>query len=519
MKHAKLSFLGCLVLLVSTGTSEGLDHRAASAQVVESDRQCGLGYFERLIGIKLNETVFGRNLSEREIKKNKQLIYEQIMPPFLKESIRSILSEQGANFFAGEDIRNMLTTKGVVVRLNVLHDVGFAEDLEHYGEKPEEIIRLVLREVQMYYWKPDVTKRIKIKLVVVALKQMSKEYDRSIEASIMINYLHTISPTDYYQIDRADLNLVIMKRHIFELRPRVIGGILGGMANLGTFCLGRNTGSVLLVRAGSLGGMARDIAHELGHALGVFHDGDKMALNPIMTSEIESKCSSEDFLMSPTVGERKLSFSSCSVEKMIFVMSQRAGCAFDESRIRSAVPISAAFDFIDDGIISTSVDADRTCKLASDLRARSLPSSLEGLENCQKILCLVDPLESDDGSMHIGPAISGTPCEVVPTGAKGLCQYSKCLPTDSGGAPVTSSPPTPPPVPPPFSPPTPPPFSPPGPTPVPPPFSPPTPPPFSPPFSPPTPPPFLPPGPTPLPMPVPPPEPGRNITPVIEGSV
>ena len=94
---------------------------------------------------------------------------------------------------------------------------------------------------------------------------------------------------------------------------------LTGLAHISVLCYAPQSSAGIIEAKNFHSGLV--MAHEIGHTMGIRHDSLN---NPIDYHNIVNDnraCSSDKFIMSPNVGEDKVTFSSCSVQNFIRFMA------------------------------------------------------------------------------------------------------------------------------------------------------------------------------------------------------
>ncbi|CAB4070147.1 unnamed protein product [Lepeophtheirus salmonis] len=143
------------------------------------------------------------------------------------------------------------------------------------------------------------------------------------------------------------------------------------------------------------------MAHEIGHTLGLSHDGS------------DDECSKDGFLMSSTRDRRgEAQWSECSARKLK-ILNKDLQCLYDSPGF-SRVNLEQKTKY--KGIPGFFIKSDKQCQLY--LRDVSAIATLHQTNECQVLLC-----SSYDGSIYkAGPALTGTPC-----GNHQWCIGGKCV--------------------------------------------------------------------------------------------
>ncbi len=104
------------------------------------------------------------------------------------------------------------------------------------------------------------------------------------------------------------------------------------------------------------------VAHEIGHNLGMRHDGP----------QAENNCDPTSHIMSPTLGSGKITWSPCSKKYLdLFLETKQATCLFDKAKSERGLDHDA-----DGRLPGERFDADRQCKLVIN----------SNYDNCQAII-------------------------------------------------------------------------------------------------------------------------------------
>lgn len=179
------------------------------------------------------------------------------------------------------------------------------------------------------------------------------------------------------------------KRHVVGLAP------VSGMCNSLNSCTISEGTSFQSVYVAS---------HEMGHSLGMEHDGVQDG-NP---------CDVDNFVMSPTLGAGKTTWSACSRQYMAkFLRSQAAVCVFQQASLVNLLGPKS-------GLPGEQFTADQQCALRFGSSSRKTShQSLQ--ETCRMLRC-----EMSRGltpvSFAAHPALEGTPC-----GEGKWCKGGNCV--------------------------------------------------------------------------------------------
>ncbi|VVC24170.1 Metallopeptidase, catalytic domain,Thrombospondin type-1 (TSP1) repeat,Peptidase M12B [Cinara cedri] len=144
------------------------------------------------------------------------------------------------------------------------------------------------------------------------------------------------------------------------------------------------------------------VAHEIGHNLGMRHDG----------TASDNNCDPTSYLMSPTLGSGKITWSTCSHEYLEkFLQSSQAGCLFDDS---------GSSEYLDHRQLGRlpgeRFDAHEQCVLKYG-RGSVHATSQDLSEVCRDLHC-----QRDRYTWTSHPALEGTLC-----GTNKWCRSGRCV--------------------------------------------------------------------------------------------
>ncbi|XP_076322583.1 A disintegrin and metalloproteinase with thrombospondin motifs adt-1-like [Tachypleus tridentatus] len=144
------------------------------------------------------------------------------------------------------------------------------------------------------------------------------------------------------------------------------------------------------------------IAHEMGHSLGVQHDGDG------------NSCNRDEYLMSPKTGAGKVKWSTCSNSYMKTFLGQGWGnCLKDDSS-----PPSAGLNHQANGLPGQQYSLKQQCQLALGSDHTPFQTSEAPFNNvCKELWC-----RRLSWAQAAHPALDGSPC-----GNGKWCQEGRCV--------------------------------------------------------------------------------------------
>ncbi|XP_070380857.1 A disintegrin and metalloproteinase with thrombospondin motifs 18-like isoform X1 [Dermacentor albipictus] len=182
-----------------------------------------------------------------------------------------------------------------------------------------------------------------------------------------------------------------------------------GLAFVGGMCQCRFSCSIIQAENFQA---ALEAAHEMGHNLGMDHDGTG------------NKCNPSRFIMSPSVGAGRTSWSACSRQYLDDFLKSRASSCLASKTSHPVEKLS------EDPLPGQLFPADDQCQLALGAKYRAYTSSRSPFNDvCQELWCQEGPWAS---SAH--PALDGTSCA---TGK--YCREGSCVVAgQDGGSAATS---------------------------------------------------------------------------------
>lgn len=397
---------------------------------LDSEHYCGLSAYDKILekrweefvaANKIKSNATGYILGNEALKREWALIYRQSVPELFQaknvvEPPKTVVQERLAQ----------LKVTDMLVRLSVRYDSATAEDLRNFEGGAEKFVKHLIHSSQLYFEQPEIRSELRIVLVVVSLGQLSKSLEPSASSEdILVNYRST-NPDDFSDISVADVNVIILRRNIFQ-QLNTYG--LEGLAFTGIFC-NRFAGKIptALIKAHNLNTGSVTLAHELAHTLNVQHDDEAIF-----------GCPGDRFIMSPTSGPGKNTWSRCSLNQILgYITSDDIWeCVIDNRRIESAKPVSKEFDFHpatrQPKLPGQLCPPKLQCEMAIEpgLHIVDLPAERSTKDKCEWLPCKYNQYEQF--YFWTGPALPGSECSLG--GRKGMCLLAKCDTT--GNTPLT----------------------------------------------------------------------------------
>lgn len=270
----------------------------------------------------------------------------------------------------------------------------------------QQLIRFILamiNGVQLLYHHPSLGYKVNfiLKRIEILHNEMS-DLRRSSDIDIYLNSfclwqrkLNPISDKDVLHFDHAviltGLDLYVVAKN-GKVSSQVVGlAPVSGMCTQISSCTineGKHFESVFVV------------AHEIGHNLGMRHD------------TMENSCDPSSYIMSPTLGSGKITWSSCSKQYLdAFLRTPQANCLFDRGHFGNNLDHTA------EGMLpGERFDSDQQCMLKYGKDSvRSKSQSLT--EICRDLHC-----QRDRYTWTSHPALEGTWCGEMMWCRSGICK-------------------------------------------------------------------------------------------------
>ncbi|XP_058461510.1 A disintegrin and metalloproteinase with thrombospondin motifs 18 isoform X2 [Malaya genurostris] len=280
------------------------------------------------------------------------------------------------------------------------------------------LIRFVLamvNGVQLLYNHPSLGRPINFILKrLEILHSDPKELRRSSDIDIFLNSfchwqrkLNPVSDADPVHFDHAVI-LTGLDLYVVSKSGKVSNQVVGlapvaGMCTMTSSCTineGKHFESVFVV------------SHEIGHNLGMRHD----------TSE--NNCDPSLYIMSPTLGSGKITWSACSRNYLnTFLKTNQALCLFDRGHYGQSLDHSA-----EGRLPGERFDADQQCMLKYG--KDSIRSQSQNIADiCRDLHC-----QRDRYTWTSHPALEGTVCGTLMWCRSGVCSLKTLSPSIQSGA-------------------------------------------------------------------------------------
>lgn len=256
------------------------------------------------------------------------------------------------------------------------------------------LIRFILamiNGVQLLYHHPSLGRKINFILKRLEILHTDpKDLRRASDIDIYLNSfcswqrkLNPVSDSDVVHFDHAviltGLDLYVVGKN-GKISSQVVGlAPVAGMCSATSSCTineGKHFESVFVV------------AHEIGHNLGMRHDSS------------EANCDPSLYIMSPTLGSGKITWSTCSRSYLeVFLRSSQATCLFDRGQF------GPSLDHAAEGLLpGERYDADKQCMLKYGKDSvRSLTQNFNDI--CRDLHC-----QRDRYTWTSHPALEGSEC-------------------------------------------------------------------------------------------------------------
>ncbi|XP_060842752.1 A disintegrin and metalloproteinase with thrombospondin motifs adt-2-like [Rhopalosiphum padi] len=300
----------------------------------------------------------------------------------------------------------------------------FLEYFKHDDEHLADMILAYVNAVQVLYHHPSLGKKIEIVLVKL---EMFKTQPTDLphyggERSLLLDSFCAFNKK-YRKQEQWDIGLYISGLDFYSMENGHWSGSTMGLATVGGICSEKY--SCIIAEFGSTDALGKPypsagftsvyiLAHEIGHSLGMHHDGNT------------NDCPKEGFIMSPSRGiTGELLWSECSAR--VAANINNFECLFKQSSSRQLTTVQKLNHnkFADKP--GQAWDAKKQCELLlldNDARVMNTETNLDSSRQQPEDICENLQCETPNrpGYYFAGPALEGTTC-----GPSSWCEAGKCV--------------------------------------------------------------------------------------------
>ncbi|XP_066971234.1 A disintegrin and metalloproteinase with thrombospondin motifs adt-1-like [Macrobrachium rosenbergii] len=323
------------------------------------------------------------------------------------------------------DKRSDLLSDPITVELGLFLDQPLLDTFSKYLRSEDELVDLVLglvNNVQALYRHPSLGRTVHLTITHLRLLKAQPEDlpthrgDRIQLLKSFCQYNQRNNDPNDASPDHWDVGVYLSGLNFFEKNEDgtengVTMGLAytGGVCDPSLSCVINELGAVdyrgrPYPSAGALSSYV--LAHEIGHSLGLRHDG------------VSNECNRQGFIMAAGRGLRgATTWSSCARDKL---QLQKGECLHDGTENEIASADSPWDHSVYDGLPGQKWDATAQCRLFLRDDDATLNDLSKIQEVCESVECVTPQRIS---SYLAGPALEGTHC-----GGENWCQGGQCVP-------------------------------------------------------------------------------------------
>ncbi|XP_068212033.1 A disintegrin and metalloproteinase with thrombospondin motifs adt-1-like isoform X2 [Palaemon carinicauda] len=321
--------------------------------------------------------------------------------------------------------RSGLLSGPITVELGLFLDQPLLDTFAKYLNSEEELVDLVLglvNNVQALYRHPSLGRAVHLTITHMRLLKSQPEDlpthrgDRIQLLKSFCEYNQRNNDPDDASPNHWDVGVYLSGLNFFERNDDgtengVTMGLAytGGVCDPALSCVINELGAVdyrgrPYPSAGALSSYV--LAHEVGHSLGLRHDG------------VSNECNRQGFIMAAGRGLRgATTWSSCARDKL---QEQKGACLEDSNENEIASADSPWDHSVYDGLPGQKWDATAQCRIFLRDDDATLNDLTKIQEVCESVECVTPKRIS---SYLAGPALEGTHC-----GGENWCQGGQCVP-------------------------------------------------------------------------------------------